>query len=181
MASATTPLRALVPTQLRWKNVSCEQQHFEKHLGDPGNCLKTSLGTEALTPEGYTNLARSVVQNHRFYCTARIRPHEWATHPKSDWFFSTQLFCVAVQLTKPVITTAFHHHLQWEPHGHSDFERDLPTDGHKEDAFLEWFERCEQQSSSALAIHGHAASHVITEVTKHVGFPRCNEVCEAGE
>ena len=171
MASTTMPLRALVPTQLRWKDDNVKLEHFEKHRRDPGNCLRTSLGTQPLTPEGSTELARGVVQNHRFYCTARIRPHEWAPHPKSDWFFSTQIFCVAVQLKKPVITTAFHHHLQWGQHGHSDFECDLPTDGHKEDAFLEWFERCEQQSDSAAAMRGCAASHVITEVTKRVGFP----------
>ena len=171
MASTTRPLRAIAPKQLEWSSEVLHQEHFAKHSRDAGGCFKSSFGKHPFTLTGYTDLAVSVVQNHRFYVTARIRSHEERQHPKRDWFFSAQLFCVAVHVKRPLIKTAFHHHLQWGQHGHSDFEHDLSAEGQKEDEFLDWFERCEQQSSSASAVRGCAASHVITEVTKRVCFP----------
>jgi hypothetical protein len=169
---SVSPLRRINIADLRWTSWRHEQDHFTKHSRDAGDCLKQSLGSLALSVAGYTAKAKEVVAvSFRFYFTARIRPHNDKHYGISDWFFSSQLFCVAVCLDKPVIVTAFHHHLHWGPTGHFELQRNLSTDHAKEDEFIAWLDRCTLVSASAKALRGSTASHVITDVTKHFGFP----------
>ena len=170
MPASASPLRRINVADLRWTSWVHEQDHFTKHSRDAGDCLKKSLGSFALTVDGYTAKAKDVVAHFRFYFTARVRPHEDNDYGTSVWVFSSQLFCVALALDKPVIITAFHHHLHWGPTGHQQLEQSSSSDEAKEDAFIAWFERCTQLSSSAKALRGSAASHVVTEVTKRFGF-----------
>lgn len=171
MPASASPLRRINVADLRWTSGLHEQDHFTKHSRDPGDCLQQSLGSFALSVAGYTAKAKDVVASFQFYFTARIRPHQDSRHGISDWFFSSQLFCVAVSLNKPVIVTAFHHHLHWGPTGHRQLERNLPSDEAKEDEFIAWLDRCIQVSSGSKALRGSSASHVVTDVKKHFGFP----------
>ena len=172
MPPSASPLRRVNVADLRWTSWRHEQDHFAKHSHDSGNCLKQSLGSFALSVAGYTAKAKDVVTvSFRFHFTARIRPHNDTQYGINDWFFSSELFCVAVRLDKPVMVTAFHHHLHWGPTGHLQLERNLSGDHAKEDEFISWLDRCTNASASAKALRGSTASHVITDVKKHFGFP----------
>lgn len=171
MPATTRPLRRINVKELRWTSWVHEKKHFTKHSDDAGDCLKQSLGAFTLDVAGYTAKAKDVVAHFRFYFTARIRPHRDKDYGINDWFFSSQLFCVAVACDGPVIITAYHHHLNWGPTGHQQLERYRPSDEAKEDEFIAWLDRCTQAASGAEALRGSSASHVVTDVTKHFGFP----------
>jgi hypothetical protein len=171
MPPTASPLRRISITDLQWTSWRHELEHFEKHRADAGDCFKQSLGSFPLTVAGYTARAKDVVVSFRFYFTARIRTHQDSKHGISDWFFSSQLFCVALCLDKPVIVTAFHHHLHWGPTGHQQLEASLASDEAKEDEFIDWLDRCTQESGAAQAWRRSAASHIVTDLTKRFGFP----------
>ena len=172
MPTSTAPLRRINAADLRWTSWRHEHDHFEKHRLDAGNCLQQSLGSFALSVTGYTAKTKDVVAgSFHFYFTARIRPHKDVEHGICDWFFTSQLFCVALCVDKPVIITAFHHHLHWGPNGHLQLERCLADDQAKEDEFISWLDRCANMSASAMVLRGNAVSHVVTDVKKHFGFP----------